>query len=104
MARFQLKKFTLFIYGGHFRTCPLGLVEKPGSVDLRMIRRSSKEDQFGNSTNEWLDSDDFPTRWFAVSQTADFVSHLFVLNLFSPYSPRRLFTRRVFYAYLLSSE
>jgi len=21
-----------FIYGGHFHTCPLGLVEKPGSV------------------------------------------------------------------------
>jgi len=25
------------IYGGHFHTCPLGLVEKPGSADLRMI-------------------------------------------------------------------
>ena len=25
------------IYGGHFHMCPLGLVEKPGSADLRMI-------------------------------------------------------------------
>jgi len=62
------------IYGGHFRTCPLGLVEKPGSVDLRMIRHFSKEDQFGHSTNSWLDSDDFPTRWFTACQTAEFVS------------------------------
>ena len=23
-----------YIYGGHFQTCPLGLVEKPGSADL----------------------------------------------------------------------
>ena len=42
------------IYGGHFHTCPLGLVEKPGSLDLRMIRHFSKEDKFGHSTNGWL--------------------------------------------------
>ena len=62
------------IYGGHFRTCPLGLVEKPGSSALRMIRHFSKEDQFGDSTNSWVDSVDFPTRWFTAAQTADFVS------------------------------
>ena len=65
------------IYGGHFRTCPLGLVEKPGSVDLHMIRHFSKEDHFGHSTNGWLDSDNFPTRWFTACQTAEFVSYLF---------------------------
>src|SRR5882672_7662252 len=73
------------IYGGHFRTCPLGLVEKPGSVDLRMIRHFSKEDQFGRSTNSWLDSDDFPTHWFTVAETADFVSTSF--TLFAPSTP-----------------
>src|SRR5882724_6688523 len=59
------------IYGGHFHTCPLGLVEKPGSVDLWMICHFSKEDQFGLSTNSWLDLDDFPTRWFTACQTAE---------------------------------
>ena len=70
------------IYGGHFRTCPLGLVEKPGSSALRMIRHFSKEDHLGVSTNSWVDSDDFPTRWFTAAQTADFVS--FVIFSFLP--------------------
>jgi len=48
-----------YIYGGHFCTCLLGLVDKPGSVDLHMIHHFLKEDQFGHSTNGWLDSDDF---------------------------------------------
>jgi len=62
------------IYHGHFRTCPLGLVEKPGSTALRMIRHFSKEDKFGDLTNSWVDSVDFPTRWFTAAQAADFVS------------------------------
>jgi len=65
------------IYGGHFRTCPLGLVEKPGSTDLRMICHFSKEDQFGHSMNSWVDSDDFPTHWFTAAETANFVSASF---------------------------
>ena len=68
------------IYGGHFRTCPLGLVEKPGSVDFRMIRHFSKEDLFGRSTNSWLDLDEFPTHWFTACQTAEFVSNIFLLE------------------------
>src|SRR5882724_8037142 len=62
------------IYGGHFRTCPLGLVEKLGLSALWMIHHFSKEDDYGVSTNSWVDSDDFPTCWFTVAQTADFVS------------------------------
>ena len=62
------------IYGGHFCTCPLGLVEKLGSSALRMIHHFSKEDQFGDSTNSWVDSVDFLTRWFTAMQTADFMS------------------------------
>jgi len=68
------------IYGRHFRTCPLGLVEKPGLVDLHMIHHFSKEDLFGHSTNSWLNLDDFPTRWFTACQTADFVSYIFLLK------------------------
>src|SRR6266481_2693618 len=66
------------VFGGHFRTCPLGLVEKPGSTALCMIHHFLKDDQFGQSTNSWVNSDDFPTRWFMVSQMADFVSCLFM--------------------------
>ena len=62
------------IYGGHFRTCPLWLVDKPGSKDLRMIRHFSKEDQFGQSMNSWVDSDNFPTCWFTAATVASFES------------------------------
>ena len=71
------------VFGSHFWTCPLGLVEKPGSSALRMIRHFSKTDQFGDSTNSWVNSDDFPTRWFSAAQTADFVCFVhpnFALN------------------------
>jgi len=43
------------IFGGHFRTAPLGLVEKPGSTSLRLIRHLSKLDHLGGSTNGWID-------------------------------------------------
>jgi len=85
------------IYGGHFRTCPLGLVEKPGSSALRMIRHFSKEDQFGQSTNGWVDSDNFPTRWFTAAETANFVSvvlrFISLSNTF--FAPHAFLTRHV---------
>jgi len=65
------------IYSCHFRTCLLGLVKKPSSTALRMIHHFSKEDHLGQSTNGWLDSDDFLTLWFTALQTADFVSLAF---------------------------
>src|SRR5882724_4520343 len=68
-----------FIYGGHFQMCPLGLVDKPSSQDLRMIRHFSKEDQFGHSMNSWIDSDNFPTCWFTVAMVASFVSVLYFI-------------------------
>ena len=61
------------IYGGHFRTCPLGLVQKPGSAALCMICHFSKLDQFSGSTNGWVNSDDFPTSWYSAAQMADFM-------------------------------
>jgi len=74
-----------FIYGGHFWTCPLGLVKKPSLEELGMISHFSKEDQFGQSTNSWVDLDNFPTWWFTAAKTADFVSVSF--DLFAPYMP-----------------
>jgi hypothetical protein len=64
------------LFEGHFRTSPLGLVPKPGkcSDDLRLIRHLSKKDHLGFSTNDWLNSDDFPTKWFSAAHCADFVS------------------------------
>jgi len=43
------------IFGSHFCTTPLGLVEKPGSDTLHMICHHSKKDCYGQSTNGWLD-------------------------------------------------
>ena len=63
------------IFDGHFCTSPLGLVEKhPGDGKWRMIRHLSKTDQDGDSTNGWLDANDFPTKYYSTSMTADFVS------------------------------
>jgi len=46
------------IFNGHFRTSPLGLVEKePGSGKWRTIHHLSKEDAAGDSTNGWLNAD-----------------------------------------------
>jgi len=62
------------IFNGHFRTSPLGLVDKePGSGKWRTIRHFSKEDAAGNSTNSWLNADDFPTKYYLASTTADYV-------------------------------
>ena len=50
------------IFGGHFRTTPLGLIQKePGSAKWRLIRNASKKDSCSISVNSMLNSDDFPT-------------------------------------------
>jgi hypothetical protein len=62
-------------FGGHFRTAPMGLVEKePGSSKWRMIRNLSAEDCFGTSTNGWLDAADDPITWYTCAAMADIVS------------------------------
>jgi len=66
------------IFRGHFRTSPLSLVEKdPGSEKWRAICHLFKEDAHGDSTNGWLNPNEFPTKYYSTSMTADFVSYLF---------------------------
>jgi len=44
------------IFGGHFHTSPLGLVEKvPSDGSWQMIQHLSKMDNMGFSTNDALD-------------------------------------------------
>jgi len=74
------------IFNGHFRTAPLGLVEKPGSDALRMIRHHSKEDGLGQSTNSWIDASINATKYYSASDTADFVSTRH--SLYYPLSPQ----------------
>ena len=53
---------------------PLGLVEKVlGSGKWWTIHHLSKEDAAGKSMNGWLNADDFPTKYYSASMTADFV-------------------------------
>ena len=55
------------IFDGHFRPLPLGLIEKvPGDRKWRMIWHLLKTDAEGKSTNSWLSSDDFPTRYYSA--------------------------------------
>ena len=55
---------THLVFKGHFRTVPVGLVEKdPSKGTFRMIQHFSKEDTLGMSVNSQLNSDNFPTRW-----------------------------------------
>jgi len=57
---------------------PLSLVEKdPGSAKWRAIHHLSKEDAHGDSMNGWLNPDEFPTKYYSASMTADFMSYLF---------------------------
>jgi len=50
------------IFGGHFCTSPLSLIEKdPGSSKWHMICHLSKEGEHRESMNGWLNSNDFPT-------------------------------------------
>jgi hypothetical protein len=62
-------------FGGHFRTAPLGLVEKePGLGKWRMIQNNSAVDAGGDSTNSWLDAKDILVRWHSCAAMADIVS------------------------------
>ena len=71
---------THIIFTGNFCTSPLGLIEKtPGSNKWQMIQHLSKQDIFSDSTNSWLDLDDFPTKYYSASETAEYVS-LFLLS------------------------
>jgi len=58
-------------------------------MDLRMTRHFLKADQFGHSTNSWVDLDDFPTCWFTAAKTINFVSASLVyfphLSLVTPH-------------------
>ena len=63
------------IFGGHFQTSPVGLVEKYlGDRNWRMICHLSKLDRYGCSTNDWIDSADFPTSYFPAVMVASYVS------------------------------
>jgi hypothetical protein len=65
------------IFGGHFCTLPLGLVEKAGSTtEFHLIRHLSKLNASAQSTNSWLDAKDSPTHYFSAAQCADLVSTL----------------------------
>ena len=72
-----------WIFKGHFRTSPVGLVEKvAGDSNWRMICHLLKIDELGFSTNDALNSDDFPTTYFTASHVAEWVrtSHLVCLS------------------------
>ena len=63
------------IFDGHFCTSPVGLVEKvPGDGNWRMIHYLSKSDSTGFSTNDALDSDNFPTIFYSAAFVANWVS------------------------------
>ncbi len=73
------------IFDGHFCTSPVGLVEKlPGDGNWQMIRHLSKVDHLGFSTNDALDSDDFPTLFFSAAQVAEWVSTLAFFECLDP--------------------
>jgi len=80
------------IFDGHFRTAPLGFVEKPGSTALRLIRHHSKEDDMGFSTNGWLDPSIDATKFYTASDAADFVSIIFYVPFFSYFCPFNICT------------
>ena len=64
-----------YIFGSFYHSSPLGLVEKtPGDCVWQMIRHLSKHNADSHSTNDWLNSDDFPISYFTASWVAQFVS------------------------------
>ena len=68
---------THLVAKGHFRTVPVGLVEKDSSKGtFCMIQHFSKEDELGISVNSQIDSDDFPTCWHSAYTMAGYVRHL----------------------------
>ena len=63
------------IFGGHFCTTPLGLVQKEENMTKWwVIRNASKKDSYGVSVNDMIESDDFPTRWSSAWIVAQYVS------------------------------
>ena len=69
-----MEEATIF-FGGHFRTAPLGLVEKtPGSGKWRMVQNNSALDENGFSTNAWLDAKETAIGWHTCAMMADMVS------------------------------
>ncbi|OJT04921.1 hypothetical protein TRAPUB_4263 [Trametes pubescens] len=60
------------ILGTPFRSSPLSVVEKAGSVGKwRLIQNCSFPDEFGVSVNDMIDSDDFPTKWGTAAEVAE---------------------------------
>jgi len=87
------------IFKGHFWTAPLGLVEKPSSGALHLIRHHSKEDQLGLPTNGWIDTSSGATKFYSAAHAANFVSVVSTLAYSPPaitYQHHALFTRRSF--------
>jgi len=63
------------IFGSFYHSSLVGLVKKVPSDNVWcMIWHLSKREEDGQSTNDWLDSDDFPTSYFTASWVAQFVS------------------------------
>jgi len=78
VAANHMSLFTLLeassIFAGPFHSSPVGLVKKiSGDGVWRMIRHLSKCNEDGNSTNGWLDSNEFPTTYFATSWVCQYV-------------------------------
>ena len=76
---FTLEEIHL-VFKGHFRTVPVGLIEKdPSKGTFCMIQHFLKEDALGMSVNLQLNLDDFLTHWHSAYTMADYVRHLPVL-------------------------
>jgi hypothetical protein len=66
------------LFHGHFRTAPIGFIERPpGCGKWRMIRNLSAHDHLGVSTNDWLDAKEHPIRWHTCAIFADMVSSVY---------------------------
>ena len=70
------------IFGSHFCTVPLGLIEKLGSTALWLIHHHSKEDHLSESTNGWINTSVNAMKYFSATDMADFVCLIFVLYSF----------------------
>src|SRR5882724_11152529 len=63
-----------YIFKGHFRTSLLGLIEKPGKPGALQLIPIFLKMTITESTNGWLDSDDFPTKWYSAADCTDLMS------------------------------
>lgn len=74
-------------FKGHFRCAPIGFIEKePGSKKWRMIRNLSACDDYGFSTNSWLNAKDMSIMWHSCSVFADLVCS-FLLSKYCMFFP-----------------